>query len=172
MWLGVTRSGEVEAGGWWARDSKLCGAWAPKGLIVGGWCVAMSFSLLSSTVNLGVWTGAIHACVRVKAGLARTIALKVVIVALVWSCGVVCCWSHVDKPKLWVDCWPANWWINRLAKSKLFIIIKPALTVRVAGSPCANGVNIFKQMGGLVNVARDVDAGEHEHCVSPPLYGS
>lgn len=26
--------------------------------------------------------------------------------------------------------------------------------------------------GGLVNVARDVDAGEHEHNVGPPLYGS
>lgn len=28
------------------------------------------------------------------------------------------------------------------------------------------------EAGGLVNVARDVDAGEHEHNVGPPLYGS
>lgn len=57
--------------------------------------------------------------------------------------------------------------MNRLARPKLFIIINPAY---------GNGVDVLKQMGGeaggLVNVARDVDAGEHEHNVGPPLYGS
>lgn len=55
--------------------------------------------------------------------------------------------------------------INKFARSKLFIINNPAY---------ANGVDVLKQKGGggLVNVARDVDAGEHEHNVGPPLYGS
>lgn len=56
--------------------------------------------------------------------------------------------------------------IKKFARSKLFIINNPAN---------ANGVDVLKEKGGgggLVNVARDVDAGEHEHNVGPPLYGS
>lgn len=81
---------------------------------------------------------------RVKVGLVRIIVFKVVIVVFVWSCGVVCCWGYVDKLKFWVDCWLVNWWINGFVKFNLFVVIKLVLIVRVVGSFCVNGVNIFK----------------------------